>query len=210
LAKAHEAQGRTLDIVIAHAELSRVLGYVEANDPNGLAEYLSGYIHRLKAAGAEVAVIPAVTPHFCLHELVVQSPLPILSIFEPLRRELAARNIRRVAVFGTRFVIQSALFGELRGVEVVSLTPAEVNQVHDNYVELARTGNPTPNQYADLTALAHKLVQQDGVAAILLAGTDLSLLFNEANITFPYIDCAALHLQAILRNLLDDNLQTAD
>ena len=111
LAKAHEARGRSLNIVIVHAEISRGFAYMEANDRDGLAEYLVGYIRRMEAAGAEVAVVPAVTPHFCIHELVARSPLPILSIFDPLRRELAARNIRRIAVFGTRFVIQSAMFG---------------------------------------------------------------------------------------------------
>jgi aspartate racemase len=37
---------------------------------------------------------------------------------------------------------------------------------------------------------------------ILLAGTDLALIFNEGNIEFPYIDCAALHLQAIMQEIL--------
>ena len=210
LAKAHEAQDRTLDIVIVHAEMSRGLAYVEANDRDGLADYLAGFIHRMKAAGAEVAVVPAVTPHFCIHELIARSSLPILNIFEPLRYELAARNIHRVAVFGTRFVIQSALFGELREVQVVDLTPMEVDKVHQHYVELARTGKPTPEQYADLTALAHELVHRDGVDAILLAGTDLSLLFNEANIDFPYVDCAALHLKAIVNALLTRPASNSD
>jgi aspartate racemase len=38
LARAHEAQGRTLHIVMAHAENSRVLEYVQAGERDGLAE----------------------------------------------------------------------------------------------------------------------------------------------------------------------------
>ena len=37
-----------------------------------------------------------------------------------------------------------------------------------------------------------------------VAGTDLSLLFNETNTEFPHVDCAALHLRRILKGLLDD------
>src|ERR1700680_3136598 len=74
LAKAHEAQGRTLDIVIVHAETSRVFEHVRADDRDGLAKYLTGYIRRLEAAGAEVIAIPAVTPHFCVRELMATSP----------------------------------------------------------------------------------------------------------------------------------------
>jgi aspartate racemase len=46
------------------------------------------------------------------------------------------------------------------------------------------------------------LVKRDRVDAIIMAGTDLCLLFNEDNTDFPYIDCSALHLQAILSKLL--------
>jgi len=204
LAKAHEAQGRTLDIVIVHAETSRVFEHVQADDRDGLAEYLTGYIRRLKAAGAELIAIPAVTPHFCVRELIATSPLPVFNIFEPLVQELATRAARRVAVFGTRFVMESALFGEVNEVEIIKLQPNEVDYIHNTYVELARTGEGSEEQHRNLTALAHTLLERDGVDAIILAGTDLALLFNETNTDFPYIDCAALHLQEILNELLGE------
>src|ERR1700752_4884090 len=87
LAKTHEELGRTLNIVIAHAQIARVREYVETNDREKLAEYLSGFIRRLKAAGAEIAAVPAVTPHICVRELIAASPLPIFNIFEPLVHE---------------------------------------------------------------------------------------------------------------------------
>jgi aspartate racemase len=204
LAKAHEEQGRTLDLVLAHAETSRVFEYVEAGDRNGLAEYLIGFIRRLKAAGAEVAAIPAVTPHYCVRELIATSPLPVLNIFEPLVQELAMREAVRVAVFGTRFVMESALFGLAGDVEIVQARPEEVDYIHNTYVELAQRGKGSEEQHRSLTALAHILRKRDGVDAIILAGTDLALLFHEANTDFPYIDCAALHLEMILNELLGE------
>lgn len=204
LAKAHEAQGRTLDIVIAHAETSRVFEYVQAGDSGGLAEYLAGFIRRLKAAGAEVAAIPAVTPHFCVRELIATSSLPVFNIFEPLVEELAARAVRRVAVFGTRFVIESGLFGMVEKVEFIRPRPEEVDFIHNTYVEMARQGKGSVEQYRGLTALAHTLRGRDGVDAIILAGTDLALIFNDANTDFPSIDCAALHIKAILNGLLNE------
>lgn len=202
LAQAHEAAGRTLDIVIAHAETPRVFQYVQAGDRDGLADYLNGYIRRLKAAGAELAAIPAVTPHFCVRELIATSPLPVCNIFEPLVRELAARRAKRVAIFGTRFVMGSELFGELKNVEVVRCHPAEDDFVHNTYVEIARIAKVTPEQHRDLTALAHTIVKRDEVDAIILAGTDLALAFDETNTDFPSVHCAALHLRAILGEML--------
>jgi len=204
LAKAHEAQGRTLDLVIAHAETPRVFEYVQANDRDGLAEYLNGYIRRMKGAGAQIAAIPAVTPHFCVRELIATSPLPVCNIFEPLARELAARAARRVAVLGTRFVMESALFGEVREVEIIKWKTDEADYIHNTYVELARTGKGSEEQRRELTDLAHTALSRDAADAIVLAGTDLAVLFNESNSDFPCIDCAALHLRAILKELLGE------
>jgi aspartate racemase len=205
LAEAHEREHLTLDLVMVHAQTSRVFEYAGAGDRDGLARYLASFIDRLKAAGAELVVIPAVTPHCCVRQLLSISALPLCNIFEPLVKEITARSLRRVGVFGTRFVIDSALFGMAEGVEVVQPRSDEVDYIHRTYSELAQKGEGSEVQYRGLTNLAQTFCERDRVDAILLAGTDLALLFNETNIEFPYIDCAALHLQAIMRAVLDGN-----
>jgi aspartate racemase len=204
LAKAHQERDRTLDIVIAHAETARVFEYVNSGDRNGLAEYLNGFICRLERAGAEFAAIPAVTPYFCARELSAVSPLPVFNIFGPLVAELKARKAGRVAVFGTRFVIESALFGYVKDVEFVLPVRDEIDYIHNTYVELAAQGQGSKEKHARLTALAHTLVEREQLDAIILAGTDLALLFNEENTDFPHVDCAALHIRAILSGMLND------
>ncbi len=197
LALAAEARGRALDLVMAHARSARVFEYVETGDRDGLAGYLNGFIIRLQAAGAEFAVVPAVTPHFCIRELMAISPLPVLSIFEPLVREIARRDIRRVSVFGSEPVMKAGLYGQLGEIEVVGHRPEELQYIRDGYQALLDTGVGTAEQHAGFTALAHTIIERDRVDAIVLAGTDLALVFNESNTDFPYLDCAALHLAAI-------------
>ncbi len=199
LARGCEKLGFALDVVIIHAQTPRVFEYVEAKDRVGLAEYLNGYINRMQAAGAEMAAIPAITPLFCSKELAATSALPIVSLIDPLIRDLQARKARRVAIFGTRFVIESDLFGALSGVEVVRPGAGEVDVIHNTYVELAATGEASTEKYEKLTALAYHLVDRHAVDTILLAGTDLTLLFNDSNTDFPHVDCAALHVREILR-----------
>ncbi|MGO9438321.1 MAG: aspartate/glutamate racemase family protein [Terracidiphilus sp.] len=199
LAKAHADRGYVLDIVMAHAETERVFAYVQAGDRRGLANYLVEFIHRLKAAGAEFAAIPAVTPHYCVRELAEITPLPILNIFDPLNRELARKGAKRVGVFGTRFVIESKLFGLVENAEVCRPQPDEIESIHATYTELVRRCIGTGEQYRALTDLANKILQRDRLDAIILAGTDLALLFNETNTEFPAIDCAALHLAEIVK-----------
>lgn len=203
LSSAAERQGRALDMVMAHAQTSPVFAYVEAGDRDGLAAYLCGFIKRLQAAGAQLAVVPAVTPHYCVRELTMISPLPLLSIFEPLLRELISMRARRVGVFGSGPVLRSGLYGMLGDVEIVSAQPAEVEYIEKTYLELLGNGVGTEAQYQGLTAIAHTMLRRDRLDAIVLAGTDLSLVFNETNIDFPYLDCASLHLRAIEEAILN-------
>src|SRR3954471_124873 len=123
LAKAHKAAGQPLRLLMAHADVDRVAGHVRAGEIAQLAEYLGDLIDRLAAGGATFAVIPAVTPHICLPELQARSPIPILSVLDLTAREIQARGLRRVALFATRYVIETRMFGALRGIDVVMPGP---------------------------------------------------------------------------------------
>jgi aspartate racemase len=202
LAKAHAERGRRMDFVMVHAETDRIFEYAKAGDRDGMAEYLCGFLRRLKAAGAEFGVIPAVTPHFCVRELAVISPLPLFDMFRAVNAEIARRRLLRVAVFGTRYPMEAKLFGLLDGVEVVACRPDEVDYVHEAYVGLLAPRPELDERRKGLTDLARRLIERDGVDAIVLAGTDFVKLFDEGNTEFPSVDCAALHLRAIADGLL--------
>jgi aspartate racemase len=99
--------------------------------------------------------------------------------------------------------MESAQVGEVNAVEIIPSQPHEMDYIHKAYVELARTGVGSDEQRRNLTTLAPALIKRDGVDTVILARTDLALLFNEGNTDFPYIDCAALRLQAMLHDLLE-------
>ncbi len=126
------------------------------------------------------------------------SSLPIVSLLTAARAAIQNRGLQRVALFGTRVVVQTGMCGALRDIELVALQPEEVDLVHNTYTQLARSGRGSPEQHRSLTRLAQTLCSREGAEAIVLAGTDLTLLFNESNTDFPSVDCAAAHIQAVL------------
>jgi aspartate racemase len=201
-AKACEARGCELDLVMVHAETPRVLEYVQAGDRTGLEAYFNGFFHRMKAAGADLAVIPSVTSHFCIEELRASAPLPLAVIFEPVIQEVARRSIRRVAIFGTRFVIRSRMYGFVPELDFVEPRADEIDFIHDTYLRVALDGKGTQEQYHALRELALHLIARERLDAIIFGGTDLSLLFNQDNTDFAAIDCAALHIGAIIAAVL--------
>jgi aspartate racemase len=128
--------------------------------------------------------------------------LTLVNLLEVVNESVQASGYRRVALFGTRFTVESAMFGALAGVDVVRPQPQEVEYVHSTYFRLASTGSGGDAEREGLTRLAETLMRRDGVEAILLAGTDLALIFDESNTSFPHVDCARVHLDAILRVML--------
>jgi aspartate racemase len=199
LAQAHERRQLPLHLLMTHADLNRVVSGVQANRLDDLADYFAALIAQLKAGGATFAAIPAVTPHICIAELRPRSPLPLVDILEVVR---AAKIAKRIALFGSRFTIETDMFGVLAGNNTIRPQPGEVEQIHEAYMRTASVGEGAEVDRQALTAMARRLMERDGVEAIVFAGTDLALLFNESNPPFPLIDCAQLHLDAILQKLL--------
>src|SRR5262249_1005616 len=103
-----------------------------------------------------------------------------------------AAGYRRVALFGTKFVVESRMFGMLDGIEV--LVPAEVETIDTCYMMAVRddTGGRET-----LRRIAHSLP----VDAIVLAGTDLAVILGETNIDFPHVDSGKEHVRALLREI---------
>jgi aspartate racemase len=199
--KAHLERGQVANLLILHADVNRVLQYAAAGDISGMAEYLLQLIRRLSAAGAEIIAIPSVTPHLCAPELMKRSPIPLVSLVDEIIREVDDRGLKRIALFGTRFTMETKLFGRLKGVDVVAPKPAEIDFIHQTYLELVNVGSGTEQQYRGLHQLAHTLIERDGIEAVILAGTELALVFNRENTDFPHIDGARLHLEAIMEQL---------
>jgi aspartate racemase len=196
-----KARGVVPDLVIIHADVDRGQGFVRDGELDALADYLASFIDRLGAAGAKAAVLPAVTPHICITELTARIRLPLINIVESIGSELRTRKLKRVALFGTTFTMEGSLWGQLSGVEIVKPQPDEIAFVGKAYQRILDTQNGNADDTAGLRRIAADLQRRDGVEAILLAGTDLAVIFDEATAGFPCIDVARVHIDAIVERL---------
>jgi aspartate racemase len=204
LAKAHERLGVPLQMVLVHADARTSVGYMNAGERDQLATYLAGFIQQLANAGADVAAIPAVTPHICIDEVMRASSIPLVNVLEALADDLQRRELRRVALFGTKFVIESDLYGALpRSIEVVRPKPEEIERIDFIYRTYAVNGYGGEDERIELTSIANGLCKRNSVDAIVLAGTDLSALFEYDEPEFAYVDASQVHIDAIMRRLYE-------
>lgn len=197
-----KARGVVPDLAFVHADVDYGQALIRAGKLDELASYLATFIDRLGRAGADAAVLPAVTPHICIAQLRERTRLPIINIVDPITAELQARRITRVALFGTIFTMQGSLWGQLTHAEIVKPKTEEMDFIGKAYQRILDTQNADPDDAAGLRRIAADLQRRDGVEVILLAGTDLALMFDEATAGFPAIDVARLHIDAIVERLL--------
>jgi aspartate racemase len=195
------ARGVVPDLAIVHADVDKGQGFVRDGKLDALAEYLAGFIERLGRAGAEAAVLPAVTPHICIAELTPRLKLPLINIVDAIGAELRARKLKRVALFGTTFTMQGSLWGQLSSVDIVKPQPDEIAFVGRAYQRILDTQRGHDEDTEGLRRIAADLQRRDGVEAILLAGTDLAVIFDEQTAGFPCIDCARVHIDDIVERL---------
>lgn len=200
LVNAHLELGLSPRIVMVHADVRKVMDLAQAREKHRLAEYLTGMLRQLAGAGADVATIPAFAPQVCADELKKLTPLPLLGVLEAIVAEVERRKLQRVAIFGARVTMETGLFGRLHEVtEVVQVPLAEREQVAEVYRKIVETEGASREEFELLRSVAHKLVEREGVDAILLAGTDLSFVFRPENTDFPHLDGARTHIQSIIR-----------
>lgn len=199
LAAAHDDVRRPMNLVMVHASISRATNYAAQGDRKGLAAYLASFLERLKAAGATIGVLPAVTPHLCIDELQAIAPIPVIDLTKVVSDHLDERKLKKIALFGTRYVVESDMYGRLQGVEVVRPRELELAFVHDAYTHLAHSGQTSAAHRERFIALADTLQRRDGVEAIVLAGTDFALMFDAATTPFPHVDCTRAHIDVIMR-----------
>jgi aspartate racemase len=197
-----KARGTSPDLVIVHADVDYGQDLVRAGKLDELADYLASFIDRMARAGAAAVAIPAVTPHICIAQLMKRTQVPLLNIVDPIAAELRARKVRRVALFGTTFTMEGSLWGQLAGAEIVKPRPDEIALIGKAYQRILDTQKADAGDAASLRRIAAELQQRDGVEAILLAGTDLAVMFDEATAGFPAIDVARLHIDAIVERLV--------
>src|SRR5260370_17599784 len=67
------------EFIIVSVDLRKGLDFMDANDLNGMANYLLEGVDKLALAGAHFGIISANTPHILFHYISPKSPTPLIS-----------------------------------------------------------------------------------------------------------------------------------
>ena len=189
--------GQILDLTMVHANTSTLLRNLEIGDYSSQVEIYSRLTDRLVSAGANFSVVTSVAGHFCIEQFKEVSPLPVIDLIETVHEEVGARDIGRVGILGTLTVMESHFYAGLSSVETVIPPPSMIRSVHDAYISIAKSAAVSDNERTVFDSACQWFLDVEKVDAVLLGGTDLTLVYAEGNAPFPIVDCAAIHADAI-------------
>ena len=207
-----ERPGSAPSIVIDSLDVQRGIRLIE-RDRGGLVEYLAASLRRLAGAGVDFAALTANTPHLVFDELVAVSPVPLLSIVETCALEAKRRGLGRLALLGTRFTMEGPFYPKVlarHGLALAPMSADDVRWIHERYLGELLKGDFRDETRKGFVALVGRLRDQAGIDGVILGGTELPLLLKDTEISgVPALDTTALHVQAIVRRLLQSEVSDA-
>jgi aspartate racemase len=181
--------------------LSRYMDRIDANDWAGVGELMLDSARKLAAIGAQFVICPDNTIHQALPFVQARSPVPWLHIADVVADEALRRGCRRLAITGTRWLIESDVYPSRlreRGLEFLRPTEAEREEINRIIMDELVYGVFKPEAVATFQRVMARL-RDDGCDAVVLGCTEIPLLMNDGNSPLPTLDSTRLLARAALR-----------
>src|SRR6266481_4527680 len=194
------------EFIIVSVDLRKGLDFMEAGDLSGMADFLLEAIGKLARAGAEFGIISANTPHIVFDEVAPKSPVPLISIVETTRAVAKAQNLKRLALFGTRYTMQANFYPKVfarDGIELLVPDLHDQDYIHDKYMNELVLGKFLADTRASLLAIVDRMKAMSDIDGVILAGTELPLILRDhTHNGIPFLDTTKIHVEAAVAHIL--------
>jgi aspartate racemase len=193
-------------LIINSVDLKKAIDFITANDLAGMANYLFKEIGKLARAGADFGLVAANTPHIVFDDIAPKSPIPLISIVEATCVAAKSREMRRIALFGTRFTMRGTFYSKVFSREGIDLVVPDTNDqdyIHDKYMNELVKGVFLRETREGLLKIVDRLRTAQRIEGLILGGTELSLILkDETHNGLPILNTAKIHCQAAVTEML--------
>jgi len=197
--------GHYPEFVIVSVDLRKGLDFMDANDLSGMSTFLLEGIGKLARAGANFGIISANTPHIVFDEIVPRSPIPLISIVEATRTAAKMQNMKRLALMGTRYTMQSDFYPKVfarEGIELFMPEREDQDYLHEKYFSELVPGKFLPETRAGLLAIVDRMKTTSDIDGVILAGTELPLILRDPiHNGIPFLDTTKIHVEAAVAHM---------
>jgi aspartate racemase len=171
------------------------------DDWRGVGELMLASAEKLKRMGADFVICPDNTIHQALPFIENRSPLPWLHIAESVALGAKARGFKRLAVTGTRWLVDSEVYPQkltAHGLDYRRPTVEERDELNRIIMDELVRGIFAPASIAAFQRIIARL-KGEGCDAVVLGCTEFPLIMNDENSPLPTLDSTRLLARAALR-----------
>jgi aspartate racemase len=192
--------------IIISVDLKKGLDFMAADNLAGMAGYLLEAISKLARAGADFGLISANTPHIVFEEVASKSPIPLISIVEATCAAAKTHNLKRLALFGTRYTMQGSFYQKVfsrESIELLAPDSEDQDYIHDKYFSELVPGKFLPETRAGLLATVDRMKAKSDIDGVILAGTELPLILCDPDHNgIPFLNTTKIHVEAAVAEML--------
>jgi len=185
--------------------LAEYMKSIDANDWAGVAELMLRSAEKLAKTGADFLICPDNTIHQAFDLVEHRSPRPWLHIAREVAAEAKRRGHRRLAVLGTRYLMEGPVYREaLKAAGIEHRVPAAEQRERLNHIifdELVN-GHFLPRSLAYHIEVIREL-KDEGCDAVVLGCTEIPLLVMPEDSPLPPLDSTRLLARAAVRKAVE-------
>jgi aspartate racemase len=193
-------------VIINSLDVDKGIALLDEGRLGDLADYLAAGMESLARAGADFGFIAANTPHLVFDEVQSRSAIPLLSIVRVTSDYAKALGLKKVGLFGTGFTMRASFYpDEFQRAGIAMVTPRESEQefIHGKYLGELLNNRFLPENRAEILRITQRMKAEDGIEALVLAGTELPLLLRDSGAPgIKFLDTTVIHVEAIVKELL--------
>jgi aspartate racemase len=193
-------------ILINSINAKPLLEHINAGRFDDVASLFVSAIDRLAEGGADFGAIAANTPHIVFDQIRSRSKLPLISIVEVAADAAKSRGLKKLGLLGTKFTMQGSFYPDVfskRGLDLIVPNAKEQLYVHEKYMGELFYNVVRDDTRDELTGIVNNMVERDGIEAVILGGTELSLILREDTCAgVPVLDTTQIHVEAIVNQAL--------
>ena len=192
------------EVTVHTFSLADYMACIYRGDWAGVGELMLASAHKLKAVGADFLICPDNTIHQALHQVMAHSPLPWLHIAEEVAREAVGRGFKRLAITGTRWLVDSQVYPDAlkaQGLAYMRPAPEECHEINRIIIEELVCSVFKAEAVAYFQRVSARM-KDAGCDAVVLGCTEIPLIVNDANSPLPTLDSTRLLARAALRHAM--------
>jgi aspartate racemase len=192
-------------VIINSLDVDKGIALLDAGWFTELADYLTAGVDSLARAGG-------LWLHRCEHAAsrfrrgAATFAIPLLSIVRVTCDYTKALGLKKVGLFGTGFTMRASFYPkefQRAGIAVVRPKESEQEFIHGKYIGELLKNRFLPETRTEILNIAQRMRSEDGIEALLLAGTELPLLLRDsASPGIEFLDTTIIHVEAIVDELL--------